>query len=307
MIKRGEEMQGEDKRTINVLANISNYLAEHEGKNTPWFMFLGVSAAPFLIYAFIFQGMIPLKFMLIFETLWAARWALYFLGNEPKLLKQYRAERKGIYKTADNLIHCDLMRDGLIEYNNGQVAYILSGYLLDYMNPDALTVDLQNFLKQLRGYQYDILGHLDIDEDRLQDNIEALSVYTDKEMTKERMLMYQDQDDYCSKHSEAYKISIVVKTSKYNWKVLFATLSKLVSSEFAYCWKELKICNKEEANDVMSRDLCLNIDITEMLVEKYKTDEFYGSKVLFYGDEIPEEFREEKESPNIQSRRVIMK
>lgn len=303
---KGEEMQGEDKRTINVLANISNYLAEHEGKNTPWLMFLGVSATPFLIYAFVLQSLIPLKYMLIFEVLWSLRWALYFLGNEPKLLKQYRAERQGIYKTADNLIHCDLVQNGLIEYNNGQVAYVLSGYLVDYMNEDALTIDFQNFLKQLRGYQYDILGHLDIDEDRLQDNIEELSVYKDKEMIKERMLMYQEQDEYCTKNSEAYRISIVVKTSKYNWKVLYETLKRLISSEFAYCWKEIKICNKEQANDVMSRDLCLNINITNMLVEKYKTDEFYGSKVLFYGDEIPEEFKEKKESPNIHSRRITI-
>ena len=307
-MKKGVNMLEDiDKPTINMLSDLDNYLSEHEGKMTPILAFLGISIAPFLLYAIAFQGIIPLKYVIIFEVLWTIRWALIIPGQENKKLEQFRNERKGIYKTADKLIRCELTDIGMIQYMNGTIAYVLSGYLLDYADDQAFSIDLQKFLKQLRGYEYDIHSHMVVDEERLQDNIEQLKVYQDKSMIKERMLFYQDQDEYCTENTVAYKVNIVVKASKYDWKVLYEKLDKLIHSDYALCWKELRLCNVEEANDFMSRDLCLNVNITSMLVEKYKTDEYYGSKVLFYGDKVPDKYKNKKEDVNLKKRRVTMK
>lgn len=306
-------MLNRSKRTINVLANIDNYLGEHEGKVGPMLMFLGISAGPFLLYVFILQTLIPFKVMLVFEILWTARWGLRILGNEKQKLAQYRKEREGVYKTADQIIRVsNVTKDGLIEYSNGKIAYMLVGYILDYIDDDSMTIDLENFLKQLRGYEYDIYSQMVVSEYRLQDDIEKLQVY-DAAMVRERMLFYQEQDEYCSRNSEAFRICILVKGSKYAWKDLKIMLDRLVHSESAYCWKSIAIAGADEVNgaasvtDVFSRDLCMDVDVTEMLVEKYKSDEFYGSKVLFYGDEIPEEYRQKRDNVNLNLRRVVVK
>lgn len=307
-------MLGEDKRTINILSNIDNYLGEHEGRLGPMLIFLGVSAGPFLLYVFMLQVFIPFKIMLVFEVLWTARWGLYILGDEKQKLAQYRKEREGIYKTADQLIHVsNVTTEGLIEYNNGRVAYMLVGYLLDYIDDDSMTIDVENFLKQLRGYEYDIYSQMVVDEFRLQDEIGKLQTYSEPLMVKERMLFYQEQDEYCSQHTEAYRVCILVKGSRYAWKAMRAMLERLVHSEAAYCWKQISIADSDGLNslagvtDIFSRDLCLGVDIQGMLVEKYKSDEFYGSKVLFYGDKIPEEYRKAKNNVNLRSRRVTTK
>lgn len=298
-------MQGVDKRKINVLANIDNYLGEHEGKLAPVLIFLCISAAPFLIYAFIFQRLIPLKYVIIFEVLWSARWALYIFGDEKKKKIQYRKERKNVYKTADKIIRVShVADDGLIEYSDGSIAYVLVGYLLDYIDDDSMTIDIENFLKQLRGYSYDIYSQMVIDEYRLQDDISSLQVYEDTDAVSDRMLFYQEQDEYCNRNSECFRICIEVKGAKYNWKGLRQMLEHLVNSEVAYCWKEIRIATPEDDTDIFSRDLCLDVDITEMLVEKYKTDEYFGSKVLFYGNKVPNEYVKKRSTSNLEERRV---
>ena len=297
-----------NKRYINVLANIDNYMGEHEGRLAPFLTFLGISAAPFLLYAFLLQGIVPLKYVLIFEVLWAARFGLLILGGENKKLAQYRRERENVYKTAENLIHVsNLSADGLLEYSNGRIAYILTGYILDYADDESMNIDLQNFLKQLRGNIYHIYSHMVVDEYRLQDDIDKLQVYEDAEFIRERMLLYQEQDEYCTANSEAFKVSIVVTGSKYEWKTLRTKLERLCGSEYSYCWHDLHICDSAGVTDVLSRDLCMDVNIPNMLVEKYKSDEFYGSKVLFYGDKIPEEYKKHKDEANVKSRRVVVK
>ena len=294
-----------NKKHINMLANIDNYLGDHEGKMAPVLTFLGVSAVPFLIYALFLMRYVKFRYVLVFGVAWTARWALYILGEEPKKKLQYRRERENVYKTADQLIHVShVADDGLIEYNNGNVAYILVGYILDYVDDVSLTLDLQNFLKQLRGYSYDIYSQMVIGEYRLEDDINKLKVYTDKEAIKDRMLFYQEQDEYCSQNSECFRICIEVKGSKYDWVAMRKTLDHLVNSEAAYCWRYLHIATPEDDTDVFSRDLCLDVNVNDMLVEKYKSDEYYGSKVLFYGEKIPKQYQQKKNTSNVAQRRM---
>lgn len=298
-------MQGGGKRNINVLANIDNYLGEHDGKMAPVLIFLCISATPFLIYALMFQRVIPLKYVIIFEILWTVRWAVYIFGDEKKKKQQYRKERENVYKTADQVIRVShIADDGLIEYSDGSITYILVGYLLDYIDDDSMTIDVENFLKQLRGYSYDIYSQMVIDEYRLQDDISSLQVYEDTNAVGDRMLFYQEQDEYCSKNSECFRVCIAVKGAKYSWKDLHQVLEHLVNSEVAYCWKEIHIATPEDDTDIFSRDLCLDVNVTEMLVEKYKTDEYYGSKVMFYGTKVPDEYKKKRTISNLEERRV---
>lgn len=300
----------EDKRTINALMNVHNYFGEDTGRLGPVLVFLCISAAPVILYIVIapYLSMVPWWLLLTFELLWVLRFALKILGKESEKLEQFETEEKSIYSTSDQIITAsNVEEDGLIERIDGRVNYIITGYFMDYMDDDTLSRDIEKFMIALRGYLYDIHSHLVVDELKLQSEFEKLKRYKDSDMIQERMLFYQDQDEYCSKNSELYKISFVVKASKYEWKQLRDNLQKIVKSDISKCWKTIALCDREQVNDVMSRDICTNVDIRNMMVQKYRNENYFGSKVLFYGDEVPDEYKPERDKSALDKRRVVYK
>lgn len=295
------------KDKINVLMNIDSYFGEHQGRLGPMLVFLCVSAVPFIVYIFLFSRIIPLKLMLILEVLFTIRMALFILGKENEKLEIYKKAREDEFATANDLIRtAHVHDDGLIEYENGRVAYIISAFTTTYFSDSVLSIDLERFLSQLKDYEHDEYCHLVVDEFRLQDEMESMSVYEDKELMKERIMFYIDQDTYCSEKSELYRINILVKASKYDWKVLRTALDGVIKSEYAKVFKVCYICNKDQASMVMSRDICAYIDIADMLKGKYHNEDYYGSRVLFYGDDIPEEYKTKKDKVDMEERRVVI-
>ena len=55
----------------------------------------------------------------------------------------------------------------------------------------------------------------------------------------------------------------------------------------------------------MSRDLYVYVELEEMVKKKYANEEYYDSKVYYYGEEVPEEFREKEEDVGLGRRRVV--
>lgn len=294
------------KPTINILANIDSYFGEHQGRLAPMLLFLCICASPLLLYAMFFIGIIPFKIVLIFEVPFIIRMALRILGKEEEKLKIYINSKEDEYATADDLLRISYISDdGLIEYTNGRIAYIVSAFTSTYFDDDELSIELEEFIELFEKYEYDIYCHLVVDEFRLQDQLEAMSVYKDKEMLQERIGFYMLQDNYCSEHSKLYRINFLVKAAKYDWKQLRNMLDSAVKSAAVSVFKQCYVCNKIQAQDVMSRDLCLYIDIAQMMKKKYRNENYYGSEVLYYGDDIPEELQVKKDTVDLTNRRIL--
>ena len=298
-------MARDSKGTINVLMNPSTYFGEHQGRLAPVVKFLLVSAAP----AFILL-VLPVEvygIAIVLEILWCLRVALYVLGDEPVKMQIYLQSLDDEYATAEDMIRIvNIHNDGLIEYTNGEVMYVVSGYFATYQNDDALSVDLEGFLKLFEGFTYDIYCHNVVDEYKLQNHLESTRVYTDSELMKERIRFYMLQDEYCDTKSKLYRINIAVKAYKYNWKALKQVIDNAVVSDGASVFKFVKrVSDIEEVNDIISRDLGTNANLGRMLIEKYKNQNYYGSKVLFYGEEIPEKYQFKKESLGLENMRVF--
>jgi len=292
------------KGTINVLMNIMTYFGEHRGRTAPLIKFILVGLAPVLL------GLVlPTKFwkiLIIVEVLWLARWALIILGDEKAKKRQFLQSEDDEYSLSDELARIvSVHKDGLVEYVNGEIIYVLSGYFMTYENDDALSIDIQNFLNLFKGFAYDIYCHNVVDEFRLQDNMESMKVYSDKDMIRERVQFYMLQDKVCSEKSKLYKINIAVKSFRHDWENLRRVVENALRSYYTEVFKTIKVLTEfDEVNDVISRDLCTNVDMQRMLLNKYKNSEYFGSKVLFYGEEIPDKYRVETEDTGIESRRV---
>ena len=305
MIKYND--QKKDK--INILLNIDNYYGKHTGGMGRVLLF-GISVcAPFLIYTFVFVNIIPFKWFLIPFIPYTIIMALRIIGRETERTIAYLKQLNDEYATAKELIKImDIHEDGLVEYNNGTICYIIQAYGYSYFNDNKYSKDLEEFLSAITTkYEVDIYGHLVVEElETSKSDLEKLSVYNDQEILKERLEFYKYQDKFTNNNSKLYRLNFVVKSYKNKWGRLSKDIRNLVNSEIVQCFSSVKICNREEAIDVISRDCTLYVDLGEMLRNKHDVENFFGSKVLYFGDDIPEDMKPEDYDPEVETdRRVI--
>lgn len=292
---------------INVLLNVDNYFGKSSGRLAPFLIFLGISAIPMFLYI-PFMGIVPLWIVIIFELLWTGRWYLKILGHEKERLAKYKKRKEAKYALANSLVKIvNVFEDGCIEYMNTSCAYLICGFPNSYFDTTKFVSDCELFFSSMRASSFDIHLQLVTDEDKLQDDLSGLQIYTDEELKQERVQVYKMQDEYSSMRSELFRYIISVKFSKYSKNTIRASLDELLSSNLSKFFHSVYICNRQQVIDILSRDLGLYVDIDELLSKAYANNEFYGSEVLFYGEDIPDEYKPKSPPPNLGGRRVIYK
>lgn len=288
---------------INVLMNIDNYFGEHQGRMGPMLMFISLLLVPPVLYVVFFLKIIPIWVFLVFEVLFGIRVGLKTLGREDEKLRVYKAAAEDAYANADDVVSvASVQEDGLIDYENGMIAYVISAFTTTYFDENKLVQDMAQFLEQLNPYVYHIHSHMVYKEELLQDGLTDLTIYKDTELLQERLDFYDYQDEYCDNYTEMFRINFVVVAPRYDWKKLRSKLEVLVKSSKASVFKKCVLCNKEQVNNVMSRDLLVYVDLASMLQKKYKNSEYYGSKVYYYGEEVQEDV---PTGPEYDGRRVV--
>ena len=295
-----------DKEKMNTLLNIDNMFGEYEGHVLPIVIMIGLAAAPLLVWLF-FLINTPIKFwwVAIFDLFWSGRWALIILGKEKEKLAFYEQQRADEYKSADEIVHVTFVHDdGLIEYDNGRVAYIVTGYPKGYISDARFSTEFEEFMNELDTWNWDLYLHNVSDELLCEDSLPNLVKYKDKQVIEERIEFYSYQDEYSRSNTGLYRFVFLVHSYKYNWKRMRSHLDELVSSEIASCFNEVTIADYDMVNDIMNRDICGYVNIMEMLTKKYDNEQYYGSKVLWYGDDVPDKFVPEKDSSDMEERRM---
>lgn len=296
------------KEKINTLLNIGNYFGEFQGKTLPIVIFIGVVAAPLLGWLFILQMAVPFLWFLPIWIIWIIHWALVIPGKEKEKMKQYDTQRSDEYKAADELIHTShIHEDGLIEYQSGTVAYILTGFMKDFIKDKKMSLALEVLFEELDMWNWDYFAQNVVDEVLTEDGLPNCAKYVDKQVIADRIDFYNYQDNYSRNHTSLYRHVFLVYSSKVNWKKMRNHLEELVSSETCDCFNEIYICDKKQVSDICNRDLCAYVDLMSMLTKKYDNDEFYGSKVMWYDSDVPEKLKPKKEKSSMTRRRVSKK
>lgn len=294
------------KDNINTLLNIDTIFAEHEGRVMPIIITILLVALPPLAWLFFLQGT-PVKFwyVLVFDIFWGGYWGLYIIGKYPQKKRFFLQQREDEYASADELIHISNVHDdGLIEYDNGSVAVLVTGYLKGYLTEDKLSVDMEHFMDELDNWQWDYFLHNTIDELLCADKLPLLKRYTDKDVIKERIEFYDYQDEWSRNHTAMYCITFLVTAPRYDFRKLQSHMEELVSSELALMFNQLHLADYNEVGELLNRDICGFVNITRMLLKKYNNQEFFGSKVLWYDNNIPEKEAPKRDTSNLEERRV---
>lgn len=299
-----ESISRKDK--INMLTPIDNIFGTHEGRLGPVMIFMGVAILPFLIYLFALIAFVPLKLFLIFEVLWCIRFGFYIIGKEPEKLADYRASKRNKYESSKKLIKiAHAYSNGLLEYENGRISILVTGFIRTYFDDDLFASDMSAFLALLDKYTPDIYLHQMVDEVNLQDTSENLRVYADKQLMQQRMEIYATNDNYVNSNSKLWRYTFVIKAYKHNWKTTYEEIDAIVNSDTAKkVFFSLTIATEDEVSDIASRDICTVVSINDMLREKFANDDYDDSRVLYYGDDVPDEFRDVEAKDELKYRRV---
>lgn len=296
-----------DKETINTMLNIDNVFGDYEGHVLPIVITLLVAALPPIIWVFFFTRYLPIWPFLVADAIITLRVGLILIGKEKEKMAFYLEQRADVYKSARDLIHIKMVTDdGIIEYDNGTVGMIVSGYLRDYLTDDKLSVDLETFMNELdgNGWDWDFYLHNTVGDIKCQDDLPKLKRYTDPEIIRDRIDFYEYQDKWHETHSGLYRVSFLIYGSNYMWKRLQSFISELITSAIADVFNEVYICKKDEIVELFSRDIFGYVDIENMLLQKYDNSNYNDSKVLWYDDNIPEEYKKEVHVEDLSERRL---
>lgn len=301
--------RNEQKDKINILLNPDNFYGKHTGGLGRILLFCVAACAPFLVYTMLLINFIPFRFFLIPFIPYCIKMFLITVGREKQKMESFKKRLNDQYSSSKELIKfSDVHEDGCIEYQNGVICYIIQAYGFSYMSDNQYSKDLEGFLSRITSqYEVDVYGHLVTGElDTTQEDLEGLRVYEDGEFMKERLEFYKYQDKYTDENSKLYRLNFVVRSYKTQWGKLSKYLNNLVKSEYVSVFDQCHICNKEEAIAVMSRDATIFIDVGEMLRTSHNSENYYGSKILYYGDEVPDNLKEKTTKfEEEEGRRVI--
>lgn len=293
----------EDRRTVNVLLNPDDFYGRYTGHLGPILLWVVVCAIPWLLYSMILIKYIPFKWFISVWAVFAFRMLLIIPGKESQRLRAYENRKNNIYADIKDLVNFKTVhRDGCIEYNDNMICYVISCYTQSYFNNDVFSKDAESFIKQLMLITpvFDIYGFTVVDETKTKKStLEKLKVFIIDSMKLERLRFYKYQDTKHTNNSMLYNINFVCYDRATKFEVLKEKLTNLTNSGLAKCFYECKIRNQEEVIELMSRDTTLFVNIKELLMLKFKSDEVYGSKIIGFNAE------EEQADNDLEDRREI--
>lgn len=294
------------KEYINTLLNVDSVFGEYEGRTMPIIITIVLAALPLLVWLFLLQGtIIRLWHVIVADVPWSIWWASIFIGKGREKMRFYEQQKHDEYKSADEIVHVQYIHDdGLIEYDNGKVGYLITCYSKGYITDDKLSVDMEAFMTELDMWNWDMYLHNTVDEILCEDELPNLKRYEDKQVIKERIDFYAYQDEWSRTHSGLYRITFLVTSAKYDWKKMRTHLTELCSSELALMFNECKLCGYDDVSELFDRDMCGFVNIEKMLMSKFDNEQYHGSRVLWYDEEIPQELVPEQDKSDMEQRRV---
>jgi hypothetical protein len=280
---------------INMLLDVDNYYGEHEGRLTPWLIYLTVAAAPVLIYVY-FGFPFPAQIFFPLALLFAIRMALIILGREKERLAHFRKQLYDIYSSVYELLSIKTVHDdGCLEYVNGKVGYMLvaaNGTVLDDVQRSKMVIE---FLTVLGAeHDMDVVIQNITETKALENRYKGIKLFSSAEAAQDFVDIIDHNRKLVCSSSLLTRIIFFSKGNKSDWKEIKRNLELAVFSPQAKAFKEVHIAGKEEVVEILGRDMNGTVDIDAMLQKKYETGEYFGSKVIGYDKEA-----EEKRVPQV--------
>lgn len=277
-----------ESKYINTLLFTDNIFGKVETNTGRIIAFLLVSGSLPLGYIF-FLPYIPFKLplwcLITIVVLWVAYWFLIIIFRLSDKKKAYIEERDGNYGTISSFLHIiNIDQDGLIQYDNGFISYLIYAEPKQFLDQNQLSLKLETFYNMLSRYNVMFRFYNDSDFDFIK-QLDNLKEYKNETVISDRMAFFDKQLKVLSEDSmmlcHVYEVTAPIQ--KYN--ELKFDINEFVNSDAARAaFNHIAVCNDQQVAHWVSRDLYGYLDIEQELLDRYKVSSVYNSKIYFESD-----------------------
>ena len=276
----------DEKPTIEMLLDPDNFAGEPGGRFGPILIFFLVAFGPGLIYAYFFWGLIPWAIVIPIYVIWVIRAAMITLGREKERVAQFKKQLNDEFASMYGLVSIKTLHpDGCCEYIGNKVAYFIVTTNKTSYDSIIWSQQVMDFLKMLNSeHDVDIYVQNITEVRALENRYKNVKIFADRDVAKDFLDIIDHNRSQVYSNSLLTRTIYVVRGYRNDWEAIKTLCNTAVHSNVARVFKDVHIANDVEVNEILSRDVNGLINLPELMQNKYCTHQYYGSKVVSYGN-----------------------
>lgn len=278
----------EQEPKIAMLLDVDHFYGEAEGRLGPTLIFLCIGFAPLLLYGYYtLYLVIPLKFFLPVWLFYLLRCGLVILGDEKTRLKNFLKQMNDVFSAMYDILRIKTVHaDGCIEYINGNIAYMVVAYNGTSDNDVKRSILIKKFQSLMIGdHSFDIAIQNITETRAMESRYSNVKLFADEDAARDFIDIIDHNRNIVKKSSLLTRTVYIIKGRRSEWKEMKANIEAALKSTSAKAFKVVYLVeDKQEIEEIMSKDVDGVINLEEMLRKKYCTNTFYGSFVAGYDD-----------------------
>lgn len=286
-----------EQETINALLDVTKFSGEPSGRMMPTIVFIALAGVPIMGYLYFLLGLMPIWLFAVIYLPYVVRMWLITVGDETTRLNQFKRQLYDVYSSTTDLMDIkQIHEDGMIEYTNGNVAYLVAAYNRDQSNQSQRALGISRIIRSFQNYLFDIRMYNMEMEDELYRRYEGVKFFSDDVDAAADFLKIIDFNREYARNNSLVTVTVFNVYGRLNeCKTLKEICISATKSTEAKIFRKIIVANKELVYKLLAEDMDTFVDVEEMQIQKYSDGEYYGSKVLGYDIVKQEKEEEEKD------------
>ncbi len=284
-------MEEKTKPTIGMLLDIEHIYGQHESRIGPIITSLCIAGIPPCLYVYFgWFNYIPIWIAIPIEIFIIIRVIMMIQGRESYRLKMYKRQLFDEFTSTSKYMNIKTIHDdGLIEYLNGNVSYLVCCFNGSNSNPVQHSVSVRKFLTSLIGdYNFDIYIHNINTTPELREYYKKVSQFN-RNSSATNFIKIIDYNLQLVQDNSLVQCTIyALKGRRSDWKDMKKQIDTACHSQIARVYKTcFRVDDPYVVSDIIDRNIDSTMNIQELLRSKYATGNYDTSKVIIY--DLPED------------------
>lgn len=285
--------QEDERPKIQMLLDIENIFGESTRGLGQLVLTLCLCLVPpaFIGYTALYLY-VPWQILLVVCLVFAIRVVLVVMGHESQRVKNFKKQRDDVYSLTDDMVNIRRIHpQGCVEYVNGNIGFFIVTYNSSSNETLEKSKQIDRFISLAVGkHAFDIYVQNDVSTDHLDNKYNNVTLFGDDEAANAFMEIIDYNREVVRSSSTLTRNIIFVRGSKYQWKEIVNDIQTALTSESARVFRQCYLAtDREEIENIISRDINGYIDLDKLLQRKYYTGNKHGSKIISYDFEDRED------------------
>lgn len=274
-----------DDKYITAPMDINNFVGAAEGRAGPWIMCLCIGLGPLVFFPYLLQ-FLPLLAVCIPELIWFVVVLAYTVGDHRNRVAKFKALLKDENTSTYSLYNVKkIWENGCIEYVTRKVSYMIVCENSERMDNEEMSRQLELLYNQFfnRKYKVDLYFQNVEISSTLAKRYNSAKNIKDAEVRGDYIKIIDHNIHLSATKSRLMRTIILISGSRHEYKDILNFIHEALGSASTRVFKSIKLYTDQELiENIFSRDLDTYIDFSTLLRNKYKSEKFYGSKIIGY-------------------------